>query len=436
MRTFDINTRFEEFNLPRSEALDSVVVIPTVRGSRLLKGTQHSYYFLDFRTLRGLRADIHHLDIIGPGWRRLVKAMDRGYTPASILRCLLSKGHYDFSFLEQLLLMTTPHTVTDLGRGHYIINLWSWFGYLEVDCAARSATFHMIEGDDDQVLGSSQWFDRTTRELYGMSYSLSESFARIADPARSVSCRIFSRHLDTAAERTIWEGPGADYLHDIRLSPNGRFCVSCELGMYRDAGNKTYPSKVMIFDTVTNRHWTLERFIVAAHACFDPDESDVVYFSNHNFQFEHSRVLELMKAGTYAVTFNGPATIFKYRLTPNGPQEIGSFTRSDFYRLTNMHVFHNQGQKLIAAMGFPDQVYLIDAQSMRFVRKICVKASKNGRPSMIGTIAPSPDGNKIFAHTTDAFHAIDIRTGTAELVLKHPGYHTCSNHMIATTCWN
>jgi hypothetical protein len=325
--------------------------------------------------------------------------------------------------------------VIDLGKGRYVINLWSWFGYLIVDCLTRSVTWNMLEDDGDDVLGSSQWFDRRTRELYGMSYSLADSFARIANPTGSVSCRIFARQLDTGARREVWKGYAADYLHDILLSPNGRFCVSCELGMYRDNGKKTYPSKVLILDLVKNKQWVLERFIVAAHARFDPDESDVAYFSNHNFHFEHSSVLQLMKAGTYAVKFDGPATVFKYRLTPDGPQEIDSFSRSDFYRLTNMHVFRHQGRKLIAAMGFPDQVFLIDAENMEFVRKIQVKPRYEGEPAIIGTITPSPDGKKLLAHTTDAFHVIDMESGEPDFILNHAGYHTCSNHMIASTSW-
>jgi hypothetical protein len=430
-----INCHFQEFSFPAFPALDSVAVIPTLRGSRLLKGKRHSYYFLNFQTSKGLRVDIPHFDIIRPGWQRLIKAMSAARAKASIWSCLAPLYHYGFSFLEQILLMTTPHTVTDLGSGRYAINLWSWFGYLIVDCLKRSVTWHMLDDDSDDVLGSSQWLDHSRRELYGMSFSLADSFARIANPTRSVSCRIFARQLETGARREVWNGQAADYLHDILLSPGGRFCVSCELGMYRDKSNKTYPSKVLILDQVTNNQWVLERFNVAAHACFDPSEEDIVYFSNHNFHFEHSSILALMKAGTYSVKFDGPATIFKYRLTPDGPQEIGSFSSPDFYRLTNMHVFRHRGRKLIAAMGFPDQVFLIDAENMQFVRKIQIKPRHKGRAATIGTITPSPDGNKLLAHTTDSLHVIDIESGEPDFIYNHAGYHTCSNHMIASPSW-
>ena len=433
MRASEVRSHFEEFALPASKAMDAVAVIPTTRGSPLLKCRRHSYYFLNFRTSQGLRVDIHHSDIIRPGWKRLIKAMSGRNASPSAWRCLLRNYHYGFSFLEQLLLMTVPHTVNDIGDGRYIINLWSWYGYLLVDCQTRIVTYHMLEEDDDHVLGAAQWFDRTTRELYGMTYSLADSFERIGNSARSVSCQIVARQLDTGAVRKIWHGDAADYLHEILLSPNRQFCVSCELGMYLDEGKNLLPSKVLILDLDKGKQWMLDRFIVAAHARFDPDEPDVVYFSNHNFQFEHSNIIQLMKQGTYAVKFRGPASVFKYRLTDEGPQEIGVFTQSDFFRLTNMHVFRHRGRKVIAAMGFPDEVFLIDAENMEFIRKIQVKAHHSGKPAMIGTIVPSPDGEKLLAHTSDAFHMIDIGSGEADFTLNHVDHHTCSNHMIASS---
>lgn len=427
-----IGGRFEEFDLPSAPRMDAVAVIPTQRGTQLLKGQRHSYYFLNFRAGKGLRLDIRHVDILRHGWNRLIRHMSGPGARSSLWRCLFRRYHYDFNLIEQLLLMTIPHTVTDLGDGRYGVNLWSWFGHLLVDCRRRNVTWHGLEDAEDHVLGSAQWFDPDSRELYGMSYSLADSFARIGDPARPVAARIFSRHLDSGAEREIWKGKAADYLHELLLSPDRRFCLSCELGMYRDPQGNTLPSKVLILDPAKGKEWMLERFIVAAHAQFDPDESDVAYFSNHNFQFEHSTLLQLMKKGTYAVKFRGPASVFKYRLTQEGPREIGVFTRADFFRLTNMHVFRHRGRKVIAAMGFPDEVFLIDAEDMGFLRKLKVPPRQADKPAMVGTIAPSPDGEKLLAHTTDAFHVIDIASGEPEYVLNHDGYHTCSNHMIAS----
>lgn len=422
-----IPARFTEISLADAPQMDVTAVIPTTRGSHWFKSSQHSYYFLNFRSGRGWRVDLSHRDILRPGWKRLLRAMSGG----SLWRALWGRHHYGFSLIEQLLLLTIPHTVTELDDGRFSISLWSWFGSLVVDCREKSVTWNWLE-DDSQVLGSAQWLDKQSGELWGMSYTLADSFARIADPSRSVASRIFARQSDGAV-REVWQGQSADFLHEILLSPNRQYCLTCELGMYLDAEKNLLPSKVLILDLVNGRQWSLERFSVAAHAAFDPDESDVVYFSNHNFQFEHSSIPQLMKCGTYAVRFRGPATVFKYRLTPEGPVEIGQFTQPDFFRLTNMHVFRHRGQKMLVAMGFPDEVFLIDAASMQFIRKIRVQPRHAGNPPMVGTIVPTPDGEKLLAHTTEVLHVIDIASGEAEFILNHSHYHTCSNHMIATT---
>lgn len=422
-----IPARFAEISLADAPQMEVTAVIPTTRGSHWFKSSQHSYYFLNFRSGRGWRVELSHRDILRPGWKQLLRAMSGG----SLWRALWGRHHYGFSLIEQLLLLTIPHTVTELDDGRFSISLWSWFGSLVVDCREKSVTWNWLE-DDSQVLGSAQWLDKQSGELWGMSYTLAESFARIADPSRSVASRIFARQPDGAVSE-VWQGQSADFLHEILLSPNRQYCLTCELGMYLDAEKNLLPSKVLILDLVNGRQWSLDRFSVAAHAAFDPDESDVVYFSNHNFQFEHSSIPQLMKRGTYAVRFRGPATVFRYRLTPEGPVEIGQFTQPDFFRLTNMHVFRHRGQKMLVAMGFPDEVFLIDAASMQFIRKIRVQPRHAGNPPMVGTIVPTPDGEKLLAHTTEALHVIDIASGEAEFILNHSHYHTCSNHMIATT---
>ncbi len=177
--------------------------------------------------------------------------------------------------------------------------------------------------------------------------------------------------------------------------------------------------------------------MVAAHACFNPQDASVFYISNHNFEFEHSNLFQLMKKGSYAVKFRGAASIFKYELTPEGPRETGCFTREDFLRLTNMHAFMHRGRPLIAAMGFPDEIFIIDADDMSFIRKITVsdpvtwKHAWSKQPALIGTIAPSPDGEALFVQTTGSFQVVDLHTGEASGRQDHFFSRICFNHMAA-----
>ncbi len=444
MQADRLAAKVESFSLPASTFMDASVVIPTVKGIWTLKYGEHAYYFMNFRTSEGFSVKIRHSDIICPGLGRFKKAAARQGVPVSMFRCLSPRYHYGFHVLEQLMLMTVPHTVTSVGDGRFIVNLWSYCGYIVVDCRRRTATYHSIEeGEEDQILGSQQWFDPATSDLYAMSYSLSDSFARIADPVRPVAFRIFKHRLGSPATETVWAGELSDYMHDILINETHQYCVACELGMHLDEKKNIIPSKVLILDLKNKRQWVLDKFIVAAHACFDPQDPNVVYFSNHNFEFQHSSILQLLKKGAYSVKFRGAASIFKYELTPEGPREIGVFTRDDFYRLTNMHVFSHRKRKVIAAMGFPDEIFLIAADNMSFIRKIrikdpvSIKHLYSREPALIGTISPSPDGEKLFVQTTKSFQIIDVDTGAPGYTLDYFFSHICFNHMItsADTRW-
>lgn len=439
MHSLDLPATITEVPLGSAPPMNAAVVVPTVRSTWKLKYGAHAYYCFNFRTAQGFVVDLSHLDIVRPGWRRFQRAATGKEGFRALPGCLLRRYHYGFSLLEQLMLMTVPHTVTDVGNGRFLVNLWSYYGYLLVDCRARTVTYRLLEEQgEDHVLGSSQWYDSGTDRLYTLSYSLSESFARLSDPARAVSARLFRHALDSSDTEPVWSGSLADFLHEIVVSQDRRHLVVCELGMYLDSNLALIPSRVLIVGLGTGRQpqWRLDRFVVAAHAQFDPEDPEVIYFSNHNFQFEHTPLLRLLKHATYAVKFRGPASIFKYRLTAEGPREIGAFTRDDFYRLTNMRVFTHRGRKLIAATGFPDEIFLVDAETMRLADRIRVKeprTSHREQQAMIGTMTPSPDGARLFVQTTASFQVLDITGGRAEYVYENGRHHSCANHMLAFT---
>lgn len=439
MQSNRLTAKVEEFSLPVSTAMNAAIAIPAVQGTWGLKYGEHAYYFINFRTSKGIRTRIRHRDIMRPGLARFKRAAAKQGKPVSMLRCFSPHYHYGFNLLEQIMLMTVPHTVTSVGNGRFIVNLWSWCGYLLVDSGTRTVTYHTIdETDEDSVLGSQQWFDPQTGDLYAMSYSLSDSLARIDDPIRPVAFRIFKHKLGESETETVWNGELSDYMHDILINETKQYCVACELGMYLNEQKDIIPSKVLIIDLKNGKEWVLDRFIVAAHACFDPEDPNVIYFSNHNFEFQHSNIFQLMKKGSYSVKFRGPASVFKYELTPDGPREIDVFTQDDFHRLTNMHVFNHRGRKVMAAMGFPDEVFLIDTNDMSFIRKIRVKDPVSlkqfysKKPALIGTIAPSPDGEKLFVQTTGSLQVVDVNTGNPDYVRDYFFSHICFNHMVAS----
>ena len=147
------------------------------------------------------------------------------------------------------------------------------------------------------------------------------------------------------------------------------------------------------------------------------------------------RIPLFFRNATYNIKFNGPASVYKYRLASDGPQEIGVFTDPNMFRLTNFHVFIHRGSKILAAMGFPNFIYFVDANTMTFIKKLRSHMVnrintlwKNVR-CVIGTISPSLDGEKLFVQTTRSFQIIDIERGTPDHIQPLFFNHSCANHM-------
>lgn len=435
-----IRARFKEFLLPPAMSGNSSVIVPTIKGTFMLKYGQHAYYFYNLKTQKCLRVTISHSDIIKVGLQRFKKANYQKYKYFSGLGYLFQKYHYGFNFVEQIMLMTVPHTVTYIGNSRFIINLWAYYGYLVVDCLKKTVEYRILEeSEDNHVLGSQQWFDSDTEELYYMSYSLKNSLKRSIDPYQKVFCKILKYENKTGKTEEIWQGDFVDNLHDILIDRNRQYCVVSELGMFLDSEKNLIPSKVLILDLKNNKQWMLSHFIVAAHAQFDPDEHGIIYFSNHNFEFTHTNIFKLLTKAIYGINFRGPASVYKYRLTPEGPEELAVFTQPDFFRLTNFHIFYHREQKILAAIGSPNYIFIADAKSMKYIKKIEVKHPKTAKhlyrniPCVIGTISPSIDGEKIFVHTTRSFQVIDISSGNPDMILNHFFNHSCSNHMLTST---
>lgn len=441
---YPVKAKITEIPLTAMPSYIDATVIPVVKGNLFLKYGKHAYYVYNFKGRKCLHVEISHWDIIAPGLSIFIKALGREDTFSNKVKLFFKKYHYGFSFLEQIMLMTVPHTVTAMGSGKFLISLWSYVGYLEIDCNRMEVTYVRRDGQDgEHVLGSQQWLHRSSDEIYYTTYSLPESLKKIADPYHPVPCKVLKLDRKTGSASEIWNGLLTDYLHDILVDKTGQYCVVCELGMFLDDTKNAIPSKVLVIDMKQKRHWIISKFIVAAHAQFDPEEPDVIYFSNHNFKFIPSSIITLLRKAIYSLEFLGPAAVYKYRLTPEGPQEIGMFSEPDMFRLTNFNVFMHRRKKLLAAMGFPNFIYLADALTMKFIRKIIVNNPKSYKyfyrkvPCFIGTFAPSSDGERLYVQTTRSFQIIDIESG--EPLSNRPLLfnHTAANHMQTTrdTFW-
>jgi len=327
--------------------------------------------------------------------------------------------------------MTVPHTVTDIGSGRFIISLWSYFGCILIDLPRRAATYKLLDRSaDNRILGSRLWHEAADDTLLYMTYSLNESLRRAADTSLPVSGRIGTYALRTGEYHSIWEGRFADYMHDVALSADKRFLVACEMGRHLDRAGHLITSKVLVRDLRSDREWVLQEIANAAHVQFDPVDPDILYFSNHNFRFQHTPTLELLKTRTYTLQFLGPASVHKFRIGPDGPRQVGVFTDAELYRLTNFHVFLHRGRKILVAFGAPNYLYIADAEDLTLLRRIEVR--RGNEPVYIGTFCPSLDGERLHVQATRSFHTVDIASSESVYVRDLPEQHTCSNHMLVT----
>jgi|GEM_PF-4102778 len=434
-----IKAKFEEFLLPANTQREESVVIPTVRSSPYSRAGSHAYYFMNFKTSRGFCVTIRHLDIISPGLNRLPQAHYKNRPYFARFLMAFDKFHYGFNSLEQIMMMTVPHSVTDIGNGQFVVCLWAYYGYLIVDCKEKSVHYCLLDDDSDgYVFGSAQCLDRQAGCRYLMTYSLKDSLQKVVDVSTKVHCRVLRHEEATSVTQEVWAGHYSDYMHDILLSPDRRFIVVCDVGRFLDKEDRLIPSKAMIIDTKENKNWMGTCVTNGAHAQFDPDDNSILYFSNHNFLFVHTKLWDLLRKGSYTVKFTGTASVHKYRLTPSGPEPIGVFTEPDLYRLTNAHVFKHRGLKLLAAMGAPNFIFIACPDDMRLLRKIELSNQNPSIPCYIGTFSPSLDGEKLYVQTTRSFQIVDIATGSADLIFDYTNNHLCSNHMITadSTDWN
>lgn len=432
----DIPARFVPCDLPDGVRCDDAVVVPTVKGILGMRYGVHAYYFYNFKSARAFRIELRHQDIIRPGLGRFTRALNSGRGVLAKAALLFKRYHYGFGLLEQVMYLTVPHTVTPLGEGCFALNLWAYFGYLEIDCRQQRVRYVLLDEDaGEPVLGSQQNFDPETQELTFVTYSLADSLQRARDVDYPVRVQLRKRALHSDRLTTVWEGHFVDYVHDVIVNDTKQYCVLCELGMYTTCSNEgeLIPSKVLVQDLRSGAQWQVQRFRVAAHAQFDPVDPELIYFSSHNFRFVHSSLVSLLKRGGYASTFLGPASVYKYRLTENGPQEMGCFSDPDLYRLTNMHVFLHRGRKVMAATSFPDVIYLADAETLSLIGKIKVRDKGSGRGRcIVGSLSPSSDGESLYVHTQRSYQVLDIASGHVEGQRDYFFNHMCFNHMVTS----
>jgi hypothetical protein len=440
MLELDLSAKFKTFSLPPSVYHEGAcAVIPTVKGSFYSKYGPHTYYALNFETLTGFEVTINPATIMKVGLGRFLSTLYREESPTQGMRCFTGKYHYGVALPAELFVVNAPHTVTPLGQGRFAIGLWAYYGFIVIDCERRRATYHVLDDGSDHVLASHQWHDDQRDELYYATFSLGDSFGRCHDPSRPVACRLWKVHQPTKATTLLWEGEHVDFLHDLVVNRPRQYCVVPEMGLYEDEAGDVVRSKALVVDLAQDKQWVIDGLRVGAHAQFDPEDPNIVYFSNHNFSFESQTLLHYALKGTYSVRFRGPGTISRYRLTSDGPQAQGEFSHPKLFRVFDHELFYHRGRKVMAVIGFPDTIFLADADELALIKIISIGEEKGPEnlyrthDCAVGTISPSPDGERLYVQTRYSFQVIDIASSTVIWRRNYFFGHSCTNHMITSS---
>lgn len=247
-----------------------------------------------------------------------------------------------------------PHSYLPLENSKIQVGLNLFNRFLHIDVSSQSA--QLIDPEiGNEMLSTTNWFDKTTGELWFASWPVEGTALRILKPRENIRVTIWKLSLLNKKVKRVWQGDFSDSLHQLLLSPDRRFLILTELGLYFEE-KKLIPSRILILNLKTGEKWRLP-ITTAGHVEFDPEEQNACYVSCHNIG------LMGVKVGIF-----GPGIIKKIRLGENGPKLEGEFSHPDFHRITTHIVFRHRGETLIAVSGYPDKVFLINAATMKLYK--------------------------------------------------------------------
>jgi len=268
-----------------------------------------------------------------------------------------------------------PHSYLSLGNNQIQVGLNLFNRFLHIDFNSRSAQL-VDPGAGNEMLSTTNWFDHKTGELWFASWPVEETARRIIEPRENTRVTIWKLSIQQKTIRQVWQGDFGDALHQLLLSPDRRFVILTELGLYSEKAvpaesqdqkisvekqkmkKKLIPSKILLLNLKTGEEWRLPA-LTAGHVEFDPEDREICYLSGHNIGLIGPKV------GIF-----GSGTIKKFRLNNTGPELVGEFSHPLFYRITTHIVFRHRGKTMIGVSGYPDKVFLIDAATMKLDRII------------------------------------------------------------------
>ncbi len=173
------------------------------------------------------------------------------------------------------------------------------------------------------------------------------------------------------------------------------------------------PGEIIVFNLkdLNEPYKVFETGFAPSHIQFD-EENDILYVSSHNFMKIFEDLILL-----------APAEIHKYKLVDGELVYLDYFTEPTFWRCPDHVFFRHNGHPYIAAMGFPNRLFFIDAETMKLhyyydikgdiiseqkdLRVFLNNLMKNSKEVFLSSI-PSLDGNYISFWDQENMYILDF----------------------------
>jgi hypothetical protein len=448
MKRRELKAKFVDFDLPDSmKTYDATAAIP------VSKGLQQTWYFLNLRDRRGLmvkfppRGGFLSVEALGFLYHVSTFVMNKEHRLFPRLRTIFGSYHNGLSFFEIVFKLSKPHGITWVGKGKYLVSLWASSSFFVIDLNARRIESRSFSGGNgrrvrrdgitgafapkerQEIFSTYQFFDEKHNQTYFTTFLRERGDE--AERDRRVTVKKYNWDTNEVAE--VWAGDFGEATHYISVSAGGKYLGLVQFGDFFDGEKKLLPSKILVLNMKDGKEWWIDNtgWSPSAHVDWDPVEDNVCYFSCHNGVIvPNDNPLEFYFKKVYKWKIFGPASIHKYRMDARGPEKIGIFTHEELLRMTIHKVFLHRGRTLIACTGFPNYVFFADAKSMEYVKKVEVLEG-SGAKSVVGSLYPSPDGEKVFLITTGSFQVIDVERGVVEEVVGLGRIYDPFNHMIS-----
>ncbi|MFJ8487814.1 hypothetical protein ACIRBZ_05440 [Streptomyces sp. NPDC094038] len=143
----------------------------------------------------------------------------------------------------------------------------------------------------------------------------------------------------------------------------------------------------------------------AAHAEVDPDDPEVFYISCNNISKWRTQVV-----------LHGPGTIERYRYRDGTVVREASYSDHEFLRITSQRCFRRGGRRFIAVTGYPNKLYVLDAETLELVDRIVLFEEEHREPPFVCEknssaplyLAVSPDARYVYMTGAAELFVVDL----------------------------